>query len=80
MTTKLTLSIDEAVIKKAKKYAKENGRSLSALIESYLIGITSEQEDNSQTTPITSKLLGAFKVDGEIAVSKYFADKYKDKI
>ena len=32
MTTKLTLTVEEEVIKKAKKYAKKTGRSLSELI------------------------------------------------
>ena len=36
MSTKLTLTIDKSVIKKAKEYAKSQGRSLSNLIEDYL--------------------------------------------
>ena len=36
MNTKLTLTIDQSVIEKAKKYAKEKERSLSDLIENYL--------------------------------------------
>ena len=39
MSTKLTLTIDKSVIKQAKKYAKSQGRSLSNLIEEYLIAI-----------------------------------------
>ena len=36
MNTKLTLSIEEEIIIKAKAFAKENGKSLSQLIENYL--------------------------------------------
>ena len=36
MNTKLTLSIEEEIIIKAKVFAKENGKSLSQLIENYL--------------------------------------------
>jgi predicted CopG family antitoxin len=32
MTTKLTLTVEEDVIKKAKSYAKQTGRSLSDVI------------------------------------------------
>lgn len=33
MTTKLTLTVEESIIIKAKAYAKHTGRSLSELIE-----------------------------------------------
>jgi hypothetical protein len=33
MTTKLTLTIDDSVIKVAKKYAKNTGKSLSGIVE-----------------------------------------------
>ena len=36
MNTKLTLTIEQAIIEKAKFYAKEKGRSLSDIIENYL--------------------------------------------
>lgn len=45
MNTKLTLTINDAVIKKrAKSYAQKQGRSLSALIENYLMAITQKEE------------------------------------
>jgi hypothetical protein len=36
MNTKLTLTIEKNVIEKAKRYAKQNSRSLSDIIEKYL--------------------------------------------
>lgn len=36
MRKKLTLTVDEALIPKAKSYAYANGRSLSSLVEEYL--------------------------------------------
>lgn len=45
MSTKLTLTLDSSVIDKAKKYAKNQGRSLSNLIEDYLRSVTSEKSD-----------------------------------
>ncbi|MEM6736185.1 MAG: DUF6364 family protein, partial [Bacteroidota bacterium] len=40
MNTKLTLTIEEEVIKIAKEYAKEKGQSLSDLVENYFKLIT----------------------------------------
>ncbi|MFX5530198.1 DUF6364 family protein, partial [Acinetobacter baumannii] len=40
MSTKLTLSIDEKVVAEAKEYAKEAGKSVSQIVESYLRVLT----------------------------------------
>ena len=42
MSAKLTLTIDQKVISKAKKYAHEHGRSLSNLVEDYLLSPVEE--------------------------------------
>ncbi|WP_443940066.1 DUF6364 family protein [Pedobacter sp. MW01-1-1] len=60
MNTKLTLTIDDAVIKQAKAYAAEQGRSLSAIIESYLKLITkknSAEKEEEELSPIVKSLL-----------------------
>ena len=46
MDTKLTLKMDSEVIEAAKIYAKAQGRSLSALVESYL-GLVARKKDKS---------------------------------
>ena len=59
MTTKLTLTVEESVIKKAKSYAKQTGRSLSELIETYLETLTEEHDDEAlQISPKLKKLAG----------------------
>jgi hypothetical protein len=50
MKTKLTLTIEEGVIIRAKTYAKETGRSLSELIESYLSKITNPNQISESGT------------------------------
>ena len=49
MDTKLTLKLEQAIIEKAKDYAKSHKTSLSKLIENYLLNITNEKgkEDNT---------------------------------
>lgn len=40
MTTKVTLDINERLAEKAKKYAEEQGQSLSDLVETFLADVT----------------------------------------
>lgn len=51
MNTKLTLSIEKDVIDKAKNYAKYSGRSLSDLVESYLISLVKKENDSADKIP-----------------------------
>ena len=62
MNTKLTLTIEQAIIEKAKFYAKDKGRSLSDIIENYLKVLTSEDvKENVAITPLVNSLQGSFK-------------------
>ena len=62
MNTKLTLTIEQEIIEKAKKYAKSKGRSLSDLVENYFKTIvdTDPQKYKNQGS-IAASLLGTFK-------------------
>ena len=64
MNTKLTLTIEQDIIKRAKEYAKDNNRSLSDIIENYLKILTKdEQEEKSKKlNPIVKSLKGSFKM------------------
>lgn len=63
MITKLTLSIDDKIVKKAKEYSRKTGRSLSKMIENYLQSITSQENKNmdEEVPPFLKKWHGAFK-------------------
>lgn len=65
MSAKLTLTMDTKVIEEAKKYAREQGRSLSGLVEEYLKSLAeppSETNDGFEYPPIVKSLKGAVKV------------------
>jgi hypothetical protein len=47
MTKKLTLSINEEVINKAKAFSEKTGRSLSGIVQAYLENLTSENQESS---------------------------------
>lgn len=70
MSTKLTLTIEPKVIAKAKKYARDHGRSLSSLIETYLRSLVEEPETSGYRpaySPLVRSLKGAIRlVDKEI--------------
>lgn len=53
MDSKITLSFNEAVIKKAKKYAEANNISLSRLVEFLLTKITSSHYHSLEDYPIS---------------------------
>jgi len=80
MTTKLTLTIEEDVIKKAKSYAKQTGRSLSELIEKYLETLTDEHREAKQISPKLKKLVGSVRLptdfDEKKELSAYFESKH----
>jgi hypothetical protein len=80
MNTKLTLTIDQAIIEKAKKYANDKGRSLSGIIENYLKVIT--KEDHIETiilTPIVKSMKGSFKAPKDIDYKKELSKKLTEK-
>jgi hypothetical protein len=80
MNTKLTLTIEQTVIEKAKKYASAKGRSLSDIIENYLKAITKE-DHNVQTdlTPIVKSMKGSFKAPKNFDYKKELSKKLTEK-
>lgn len=80
MNTKLTLTIEQSVIERAKSYAKGKGRSLSDIIENYLKAITTEQRIDKSISPLVSSLRGSFKspesFDYKKELSKGLSEKY----
>lgn len=81
MTTKLTLTIDDSVITIAKKYAKDKGKSLSDIIENYLMSLTSKESKEDSISPKVLKLMGVIKLqqdfDYKTELTKGLSKKYK---
>ena len=81
MSTKLTLQIDEQVIKSAKIFAKNNHISLSKLAENYFKMLTQREGTQAPRVPgVVGELAGILK-DKEVDYSKesyvdYLEDKY----
>ena len=82
MTTKLTLRLDEAVIKKAKKTARRQGVSLSRMVEDYFKSVARLQENGTKESPILSEIAGILsgKNDAKKLTAdykKHLAEKYR---
>ena len=58
MNTRITLTIEKSVIERAKSFANNTGRSLSEIIENYLVTITKE-DTTSNLSPKLKKIVGA---------------------
>jgi hypothetical protein len=80
MHTKLTITVEEDVIVKAKRFAKKNGKSLSYLIENYLKLIIKDKETPANDSLDIMKLRGSIKVpdnfDYKAELSKAIIKKY----
>ncbi|MEM8893664.1 MAG: DUF6364 family protein [Bacteroidota bacterium] len=81
MDTKLTLSLDAEVIENAKGYAKQNGTSLSKLIESYLSVLVTKEKQAEEVTPLVRSLIGVVDLKSEDDHRKsyrnHLVEKYK---
>ena len=80
MNTKLTLTIEQDVIEKAKKYAKDKERSLSSLIENYLKALTNESNSTEiELTPIVKAMKGSFTAPKNFDYKKELTNRLSEK-
>ncbi len=70
MDCKITLSFDESVIAKAKKYAEANNISLSRLVEFLLKKITTSSYETMEDYPISEWVMMVAEGDAEYQTSK----------
>ena len=75
METKLTLRLDEEIIKSAKKYAKKNKISVSKMVSGYLQALTDPDEEIYSISPIVKELSGIIppEIDTSSLVDEYHA-------
>ena len=61
--TKLTLSVDLAIIKNAKNYAQQQNTSLSRLVENYFKQLNKTTSEKNHNAKITNELVGIASID-----------------
>ena len=81
MNTKLTLTIEQEIIKRAKDYAKEKNRSLSDIIENYLKVLTKEEQKqkDKKLNPVVKSLKGSFKMPKNMDYKKELRNRLEEK-
>lgn len=78
--SKLTLSVDGAVVKRAKRYASKRGTSVSRLVEQYLELLSRPTPaDDESVTPLLKQLRADLKgVTGDVSdYHRYLERKYR---
>ncbi|MCP4668170.1 MAG: antitoxin [Deltaproteobacteria bacterium] len=71
MQTKLTLRLDESLIRQAKSFARKSGKSVSQVVADYFLLLEEKPKEIDQDlTPIVRSLKGALR-GAEIDVEDY---------
>jgi Family of unknown function (DUF6364) len=73
---KLTLSVDEKVVREAKRYAAARSTSVSQLVERYL-ALLSKPADAGKQPPVLKLLRGAARGESAEAHRRHLSRKYK---
>jgi hypothetical protein len=77
MLTKLTLSVDDRVIVRAKRYARIQGTSVSKLVERMLDLAASAPDAARPATPVLARLRGSLKGGSLADYHRYLERKYR---
>ena len=75
--SKLTLSVDEAVIGRAKRYAKKQGVSVSKMVEAYLSAVANPSTGVTVDTPVLRSVRGILKKADVRDYKRHLANKYR---
>jgi len=70
MNTKLTLRMDETIVRKAKIEAKRRGKSVSRMVAEFIESIGLQQNSEKELPPTTASLVGILK-GKEISAEDY---------
>ena len=75
--SKLTLSVDQNVISRARRYAKQQGVSISAMVETYLAMVAGSPSRQPGPAPILRSLRGTLKKARIEDYRRHLLAKYK---
>jgi len=77
--TKLTLSINENTVQKAKKIAQANGTSISAMFSQFVLSMSAAPGKSAKIGPLTRKLSGIVKLPRGKGYKDLLTDALMDK-
>ena len=70
MTRKLTLSVDDSIITRAKRYAEKHNESLSKLVENYFKVLINEDREEKEVSGLVGELLGTLTLPDDFDFKK----------
>jgi hypothetical protein len=74
------LNVDKVLVQKAKLYARDEGRSLSDLVENYFKVLTGKPNaTETKLTPRIGSMLGSFKLPEDFDYKKELGDEITKK-
>jgi hypothetical protein len=79
MITKLTLTVEKSVIDQAKIVAKASGRSLSKMVEEYLISLNRDSQITKENEDDLDGLLalrGCIKIPNNVDIDQAIMEKH----
>ena len=74
---KLTLSVDDRVVSRAKQYAKRRGVSVSAMVEAYLAAVAEPHRCATDAAPILNSVRGVLKKADIDEYRRHLAAKHR---
>lgn len=74
---KLTLSVDNRVVSRAKQYAKRRGVSVSEMVEAYLSAVAEPASPATEAVPILRSVRGVLKKAEIDEYRKHLTAKYR---
>jgi hypothetical protein len=76
MSPRLTLSMNERVIRRAKRYARRNGISVSVMVQRFLEMVTAPQKE-PDPPPVLARLRGSLRRKAKADRHRYLEKKYR---
>jgi antitoxin component of RelBE/YafQ-DinJ toxin-antitoxin module len=74
---KLTLSVDDQVVSRAKQYAKQRGVSISEMVEAYLAAVAEPALPDTRDAPVLRSVRGSLRHADIGEYRKHLAAKYR---
>ncbi len=79
MKTKLTLTIDAAILKKGKRYVKEQGISISSFLEGSIVKVVDSKEEEFKPSEFIKSMQMSYGVPDDLDWKKEKAERLAKK-
>jgi hypothetical protein len=78
MTTKLTLSINEETVKRAKLISRKKGKSISKMVEEYLNSLSEKEEQKESVMDKIDKIMTPYRNKIQLPENKSYKEMIKE--